>query len=322
MKRGGSPSSAADALELYLAEVDRHPLLSPEDEQALARAYREKGDLGAAHALVTANLRFVVKVAHNYKSRGINMTDLIQEGNIGLIKAVERFDPDKGVRLISYAVWWIRAYIQDHLLRSYSIVRLGTTLAQRRLFFSLARTRRELVAERKLGQHDGGVSQIAETLCVKQAEVESMAIRMSARDVSLDAPLCDDDGASTRLDLLPCEGPSQDQELAVAQANVVVQSQVNTALARLSARERYILEQRVMSDEPMTLTELGEHFGISRERARQVEMRTKQKLRDELVALARRPRPPSRPSWPPAPYSLGERDGASDDRDVNSPLSS
>jgi RNA polymerase sigma-32 factor len=308
MKRGGSASSAADLLEVYLADVSRHPLLSPEEEQALARAYRDKGDRAAAHALVTANLRFVVKVAHTYKSRNVKLSDLIQEGNIGLMKAVERFDPDRGLRLISYAVWWIRAYIQNYLLRTYSMVRLGTTQAQRRLFFSLARTKRELAAEREPGSEEADLSQIAERLCVKPGEVESMAQRMGARDVSLDAPLGDEDGASTRLDLLENPSPRQDQLLVAAQSNGLVQGHVTAALSRLSARERYIIEQRVMSDHPVTLNELGEHFGISRERARQIESRAKQKLRSELLAFAGEIEWPSG-GKPPEPGKSPDDDG-------------
>src|SRR5689334_24366663 len=153
MKRETLPS-AASSLELYLSEINQFPLLTVEEEQNLARLYRRKGDSRAAHRLVTANLRFVVKVAYEYRSYGFKMADLIQEGNIGLMKAVQKFDPDKGIRLISYAVWWIRAYIQNHILKNWSLVKLGTTQAQRRLFFSLARTRREL---EKLGSGDGNI---------------------------------------------------------------------------------------------------------------------------------------------------------------------
>src|SRR6266516_4006056 len=205
MKRGLS-SSAPDSIELYLKEIDRHPLLTPEEEQRLARAYREHGEPSAAHALVTANLRFVVKVAYAYRSYGFKMADLIQEGNIGLMKAVQKFDPDKGLRLVSYAVWWIRAYIQNYILRSYSLVRLGTTQAQRRLFFSLARTKLELERERGPAARGEDFSRIAERLSVKPGEVEEMTLRMGARDLSLDLPL-GDDAESTYLDLLAGEGP-------------------------------------------------------------------------------------------------------------------
>src|SRR5215212_6880257 len=174
MKRQALPSTSS-SLELYLSEINQFPLLTVEEEQQLARVFRDKGDTRAAHRLVTANLRFVVKVAYEYRSYGFKMSDLIQEGNIGLMKAVQKFDPDKGIRLISYAVWWIRAYIQNYILKSWSLVKLGTTQAQRKLFFSLARTRREL---EKLGENDGStavnVDDIAKKLRVKPQEVREM----------------------------------------------------------------------------------------------------------------------------------------------------
>src|SRR5918911_1327449 len=177
MKKESLPSTAS-SLELYLSEINQFPLLTVEEEQNLARLYRRKGDTRAAHRLVTANLRFVVKVAYEYRSYGFKMADLIQEGNIGLMKAVQKFDPDKGIRLISYAVWWIRAYIQNYILKSWSLVKLGTTQAQRKLFFSLARTRREL--EKLNGTADGplgNVDEIARRLHVKPSEVREMEQR-------------------------------------------------------------------------------------------------------------------------------------------------
>src|SRR6266568_484149 len=192
-------SSTASSLELYLSEINQFPLLAVEEEQSLARTYRRKGDTRAAHRLVTANLRFVVKVAYEYRSYGFKMADLIQEGNIGLMKAVQKFDPDKGIRLISYAVWWIRAYIQNYILKSWSLVKLGTTQAQRKLFFSLARTKRELdkmSAEHGCDSDGEDSSKIAKELKVKPGEVEEMTQRMLGRDLSLDAPLSDDSGRS------------------------------------------------------------------------------------------------------------------------------
>jgi RNA polymerase sigma-32 factor len=216
------------------------------------------------------------------------MADLVQEGNIGLMKAVQKFDPDKGIRLISYAVWWIRAYIQNFILKSWSLVKLGTTQAQRKLFFSLARTRREL--DKSSLEHgsdsDGQDAQkVAHKLRVKASEVREMEQRMDGRDLSLDAPMGDDGGYS-HVDFLPASTPQQDEELSGAQEQQVVSGRVGVALARLDVRERYIIEQRVMNDHPLTLKELGEHFGFSRERARQLEIRAKEKLRQELHALA------------------------------------
>jgi RNA polymerase sigma-32 factor len=216
------------------------------------------------------------------------MADLIQEGNIGLMKAVQKFDPDKGIRLISYAVWWIRAYIQNYILKSWSLVKLGTTQAQRKLFFSLARTKRELdkmSVEHGLDSDGADSSKIAKKLKVKPGEVEEMTQRMEGRDLSLDAPMGDDGGYS-HVDFVAGHGPSQDYELSSAQEQSMVSGRIGEALGRLDQRERYIIEQRVMSDKPMTLKELGEHFGFSRERARQLEIRAKEKLKQELHALA------------------------------------
>ncbi|MBK9517501.1 MAG: RNA polymerase factor sigma-32 [Anaeromyxobacter sp.] len=281
-------TSTSSSLELYLAEINRYPLLSIEDERGLARRFRAVGDTRSGHGLVTANLRFVVKVAYEYRSYGFRMADLIQEGNIGLMRAVQKFDPEKEIRLISYAVWWIRAYIQNYILRSWSLVKLGTTQAQRKLFFSLARTRREL--DRLSTSHgadsDGeDAGKIARKLRVKASEVQEMAQRMDGRDLSLDAPL-GDDGTSSHVDFVIGDAPGQDDELGAAQEQRVVSGRVGTALARLDERERYIIEQRVMNDSPMTLKELGDHFGFSRERARQLEIRAKEKLKAELEALA------------------------------------
>ncbi len=282
------PVVQASTLEKYLSEINRFPLLSVEEEQRLARQFRDTQDTRSGHDLVTANLRFVVKVAYEYRSYGFRMADLVQEGNIGLMRAVQKFDPEKEIRLISYAVWWIRAYIQNYILRSWSLVKLGTTQAQRKLFFSLARTRREL--DRMSVGHgadsDGeDTGKIARKLHVKASEVQEMAQRMDGRDLSLDAPL-GEDGSSSHVDFVTGEGPGQDDELGAAQEQRVVTGRVGAALARLDERERFIIEQRVMNDAPMTLKELGDHFGFSRERARQLEIRAKEKLKAELGALA------------------------------------
>ncbi len=287
MKRIAVPTTSS-SLELYLGEINRFPLLTVDEEQRLARVYRDHGDTRAAHRLVTANLRFVVKVSYEYRSYGFKMADLIQEGNIGLMKAVQKFDPDKGIRLISYAVWWIRAYIQNYILKSWSLVKLGTTQAQRKLFFSLARTKRELdklSTEHGLDSDGRDTGKIAKKLHVKPAEVEEMEQRMDGRDLSLDAPMGEDGGYS-HIDFVADKATAQDEELSGAEEQRIVAGKVSAALARLDQRERYIIEQRVMSERPLTLKELGEHFGFSRERARQLEIRAKEKLKQELHALA------------------------------------
>ncbi len=281
-----APSGSLDS---YLSEISRLPLLTVTEEQSLAHTFRRTGDTRVAHRLVTANLRFVVKIAYEYRSYGFAMADLIQEGNIGLMKAVQKFDPDKGIRLISYAVWWIRAYVQNYVMRSFSLVKLGTTQSQRKLFFSLARARREL--DRTSVEHgpdsDGeDSSKVASRLNVTPSEVDEMTQRMLRRDLSLDAPT-GDHSDDAPIDSLVDEGLSHDHELSTAQERGMVQTRVGEALGRLDQRERYIIEQRVMSEKRATLKEIGAHFGFSRERARQLEVRAKAKLKEELHALAR-----------------------------------
>jgi RNA polymerase sigma-32 factor len=199
------------------------------------------------------------------------------------MKAVQKFDADKGIRLISYAVWWIRAYIQNYILKSWSLVKLGTTQAQRKLFFSLARTRREL---EKYNVTDSAipVEEIARRLRVKPTEVREMEQRMGGRDLSLDAPM-GEDGSSTHVDFVASSAAGQDEEVADKQEAGMINARVRVALTRLDPRERFIIEQRVMNERPMTLKELGEHFGFSRERARQLEIRAKDKLKGELATL-------------------------------------
>jgi RNA polymerase sigma-32 factor len=267
-------------IDQYLHEVQGHALLTAEEEVALARAFRA-GDGRAAHTLVTANLRFVVKVAHGYRSYGLRLADLVQEGNIGLMKAVQKFDPDMGIRLISYAVWWIRAYIQNYILRSWSVVKLGTTQAQRKLFFSLSRARRE-------AEHDApgadAIHLIARRLRVEPADIREMEQRLDARDLSLDAPV--GEGGACHLDFVVGERVAQDDALGDAEEGRLVRAGVGQALGLLDDRERYIVEQRMMADRPATLKDLGAHFGFSRERARQLEIRAREKLRTALRPLA------------------------------------
>jgi RNA polymerase sigma-32 factor len=291
-------SSSSGSLERYIAEIHRYPILTLAEEQALARTCRA--------ALVTANLRFVVKIAYEYRSYGFRLADLVQEGNIGLMRAVQKFDPDRGIRLISYASWWVRAYIQNHILRWHSLVKLGTTQAQRRLFFSLNRTKRELdktSVEHGVDSDGEDSSKIALKLKVKAGEVDEMTMRLSARDLSLDAQ--PPDGDYSPADLLADEGPSQDHELSEAEEQLLVRSRIGAALARLDWRERYLIEQRLMSDDPPTLKEVGDHFGISRERTRQLEMRAKRKLKEELHALA------SEIDWPVHERAVGVEPRAS-----------
>jgi RNA polymerase sigma-32 factor len=280
-------TGASSTLDQYLREINRVALLTVEEERRLAREFRDQGDKRAGHRLVEANLRFVVKVAFEYRSYGLRMADLIQEGNIGLMKAVQKFDPDKEIRLISYAVWWIRAYIQNHILKSWSLVKIGTTQAQRKLFFSLARTRHEierLSPGAGLDKEGIDVNLVAKKLRVRPSDVVEMQQRREGRDLSLDAPVAD--GTSTHLEFTPSDGEPQDEELASAEEGALVSRRVSEAMGRLDPRERHIVEARIMGEGKETLRDLGQHFGFSRERARQLEIRALEKLRRELQPLA------------------------------------
>ncbi len=279
--RGSSSSLGVDAWFRYQAEISSHPILTAEEEQDLARRFRDEGDLDAMHALITSNLRFVVKVTYEYRSYGFRLADLVQEGNIGLMKAVRKFDPDRNIRLITYAVWWIRAYIQSFILRNWSQVRLGTTNAQRTLFFSLARVQREL---ERMGEEETTDESIAELLRTKPEEVRNMRARLEARDVSLDTPV-GEEGTATALDFLSDAAQLSAHDLLEdATRGRLVRDQVARALRCLNPRELYVVKQRVMADPPMPLQDVGKHFGVSRERARQIEVRAKQRLRSILGA--------------------------------------
>jgi len=279
------PRRSPDSLRRYLAELKYYEPLSPKEERKLARQFRA-GNLRAGQQLVIANLRFVVKIAREYRSYGIAFGDLIQEGNLGLIKAVQKFDPSKKIRLISYAVWWIRAYVQDHILRNWSLVKLGTTQAQRKMFYSLARTRRYL--ENHSGEHEQcSLEKIARVLNVSPAAVEEMQQRMKRGDVSLEGRVGRDGEGDEAppAHFLSSPEMSQDDKYAKEEEAKMIRENVRSAVSRLDRRERYIIEQRAMADRPITLTRLGEYFGFSRERARQIEIRAKKKLRNHLEEL-------------------------------------
>jgi RNA polymerase sigma-32 factor len=280
------PKTTSSALDQYLGEINRVPLLTVEQEQRLAHDFRDRGDLRAGHRLVEANLRFVVKVAFEYRSYGLPMPDLIQEGNIGLMKAVQKFEPDRGIRLISYAVWWIRALIQGYVLRSWSLVKIGTTQAQRKLFFSLARTRREIARLSPDAAPEGraDVELVAAKLKVRSSDVVDMQQRLEARDLSLDAPV--GDGTATHLESTPSGADAQDEALGRSEEEALVARSVAGAMSRLDPRERHIIELRIMGEGDETLRDLGRKFGFSRERARQLQLRGLDKLRRELRPLA------------------------------------
>ncbi len=278
----------SDGIQAYAARISHYPVLSREAEQELALRYEETGDPAAAQQLVVSNLRFVVKVAYEYRAYGFRMADLIQEGNVGLLVALKKFDPHKGFRLISYAVWWIRAHIQNFILRSWSLVRIGTTQAQRKLFYKLRQSKRRLLGQTE-ADLDKALSEaeahtIAEKMALKDADVLDMDARLSGRDLSLNTPIGDDDRV-THQDLL-CAPENQEERVGERQEAVQLQAEVQAAVATLRPREQFIVENRLMADEPMTLQQIGEHYGVSRERARQLEARAKEKLRTALSAAA------------------------------------
>ena len=270
---------ASDTFEHYMAQINRFDLLSREEELELARRYRRHGDLDAAHRLTCANLRFVVKIAQGYRGYGIKMLDLVQEGNVGLMMAVKKFDPERGLRLITYAVWWIRAYIHNFVIRSWSLVKIGTTQAQRKLFFKLNQTRAAL--RRLTGNEES--QEIARHLEVEDAEVEEMSLRMAGRDLSLDVELTEGEDY-TLMDSLADERADQEELLLHSEEKQLAADRVQLALQRLNTRERRIITERILADSPRTLQELADEYGISRERVRQLEKNALAKLRESLSA--------------------------------------
>ena len=269
-----------DPLTAYMQEAKRFPLLSREEEHELAVRYREDEDLAAARRLVESNLRLVVKIAYEYRRAHKNLLDLIQEGNIGLMQAVRKYDPYRGVKLSSYAAWWIRAYILKFILNNYRLVKIGTTQAQRKLFFNLKKERDKL---EQLGFRPEP-KLLAERLDVSEKEVIEMEKRMSSPDASLDAPLrADDDGSRTRLDTMESKSASRPDVAAERnQFQAVLAEKLDAFAATLEGREMEIFEDRWRTEDPLTLQELGDRFGVSRERTRQLEKRMMNRLRKYL----------------------------------------
>ena len=271
-------------LDIYIAEINRFPLLSAEEEFKLAVEWKKENNLEAAEKLVVSNLRFVVKVAHEYKNYRFKLADLIQEGNIGLMHAVKKFDPYKGYRLISYAVWWIKAYIQNYIIKTWSIVKIGTTQAQRKLFFKMNQTKKDLEILSKKNPEFG---EIAASLGVKEWEVAEMDGRMVS-DVSLDAYLSEGSD-STYVDNLVYEGENQEAVLIKKEERALVQRNIAGALAKLNEKESFIVRNRLMADDPMTLQEIGERYNFTRERARQIESQAIKKLQLAIPYLGEGP---------------------------------
>jgi RNA polymerase sigma-32 factor len=271
------------SMDSYLLQINQFPLLTQEEEYELAVRYRKHNDIEAAHRLITANLRFVVKVAFEYRSYGAKLLDLIQEGNIGLIMAVKKFNPYKGYRFISYAIWWIRAYIQNFIIKTWSLVKIGTTQAQKKLFYKIGKVRKALESE---GDSEKKYDLLAKDLDVSKEEIIEMEQRMSVRDLSLDTPF-GDSRELTHLDLLPADVPNQEEALAQAEEKKVREHQIVNAMKHLNEKEAYVIKNRIMADTPLTLQEIGSHLKLSRERVRQIENEALKKLRKEFTGSAR-----------------------------------
>lgn len=270
-----------EPMGIFLREIEKYPVLSREEERALALRYYEDNDLEAANQLIVSNLRFVVKIASEYASYGFPLTDLVQEGTLGLMKAVKKFNPHKGYRLISYAVWWIRAGIQNHIMKFWSQVKIGTTQTERKLFHKIGRAKRQLhlVDGGALSEEDAG--KVAELFGVREKDVMDMELRTAARDFSLDSTVTDDNSI-TYIDTLAVEGPSQEEVLENIETNVLAQRGLEEGLTKLSPREKRVIESRYLSSPQGKLRELGEELGISKERVRQIEVQALKKLKGEV----------------------------------------
>lgn len=272
-----------DELAPFMEMADRYPMLNADEEKRLALAWQERGDRQALDKLVGSHLRLVIKIARDNSGYGLPIGDLIGEGNVGLLQAADRFDPERGVRFATYAAWWIRAMIREYALYTRSLVKMGTTAAQKKLFFNLSRLKSELKV------HDNGdlepsvVRQIAERLEVPEADVIQMNERLSAPDWSLNATLGDEDFGEYQ-ELLVEQGPDPEEQAAEADQMTKRSALLGEAMAGLSARERHILRQRKLTEEPQTLDELSQHYGISRERVRQIEARAIERLREKMLA--------------------------------------
>ena len=273
--------TAEGNLSRYLQDIRKFPMLEPNEEFMLAKSWREHGDVDAAHQLVTSHLRLVAKIAMGYRGYGLPVSELISEGNVGMMQAVKRFDPDRGFRLATYAMWWIRAAIQEYILHSWSLVKMGTTAAQKKLFFNLRKLKGQMQAIEEGDLAPEQVTKIAETLSVPEDDVVNMNRRLAAPDHSLNAPLRMD-GDGEWQDWLVDE--SDDQETSYAESEELGKRRalLTRAMSALNERERHILEERRLKEDPTTLEELSQEYGISRERVRQIEVRAFEKLQKAI----------------------------------------
>ncbi|MFD1788832.1 RNA polymerase sigma factor RpoH [Sphingomonas floccifaciens] len=274
------------SLNRYLAEIKKFPILAPEQEYMLAKRFQDHGDPDAAAQLVTSHLRLVAKIAMGYRGYGLPVSELISEGNIGLMQGVKKFEPDRGFRLATYAMWWIRASIQEFILRSWSLVKMGTTAAQKKLFFNLRRMKSKLDAFEEGDLSPEHLTKIATDLGVTEEEVTSMNRRMAmGGDTSLNVPMRED-GEGQWQDWLADDAPLQDKIVADAQEADVRHDMLVTAMDDLNEREKHILTERRLTDDPKTLEELSQVYGVSRERVRQIEVRAFEKLQKAMMRLA------------------------------------
>jgi len=276
---------AHGGLTRYLEEIRQFPMLEPQQEYMLAKSWREHGDRDAAHQLVTSHLRLVARIAMGYRGYGLPIGEVISEGNVGLMQAVKRFDPDKGFRLATYAMWWIRAAIQEYILRSWSLVKMGTTAAQKKLFFNLRKIKGQLKALEEGDLRPDQVKQIATRLGVTEEDVISMNRRL-AGDSSLNAPVRNDAESGEWQDWLVDDTMDQETALAESEERDNRRGMLNDALKGLNARERRVFEARRLAEDPLTLEELSAEFGVSRERIRQIEVRAFEKVQKAVTKAA------------------------------------
>lgn len=287
MAQSNLPVLSSDGgLSRYLQEIRKFPMLEPNEEFMLAKRYKEHGDPAAAQRLITSHLRLVAKIAMGYRGYGLPISEVISEGNVGLMHAVKRFEPDKGFRLATYAMWWIRAAIQEYVLRSWSLVKIGTTAAQKRLFFNLRKVKGQIAALEDGSLHPDQIKQIATTLNVTEDEVVSMNSRLSG-DASLNSPMRADEGSSEWQDWLVDDTPDQETILGESQEYNERMGLLTGALDVLNDRERAIFQARRLQDNPATLEELAQQYDVSRERIRQIEVRAFEKVQDAVQHAAR-----------------------------------
>ena len=279
--------SEGPGLARYLNEIKKFPLLTADEEYMLAERFREHGEAEAAHQLVTSHLRLVAKIAMQYRGYGLPVSDLISEGNIGLMKAVKKFEPERGFRLSTYAMWWIKASVTEHILRSWSLVKLGTMAAQKKLFFSLrkAKARLQILDAGELDPEQAEA--LSKQFGLSADDILNMNRRMSARDYSLNAPVSEDGDSVEFMDTLVDESPSPEAIIAQREEAGIRNEMLQAALAELPERERHIFVERRLKDDPVTLEQLGEEYGISRERVRQLEVRAFEKVQKAVIQSAR-----------------------------------